>query len=301
MVAEAAQRKGLEFVNNFYFGKSSPSLPIRMLFNPIFYPNTTHLHPARCCRPKPRPAMTSGIASSRSTTTLAQSLSRLEISRPTHFPPSSLRPHLQPITQRRHASTPRRTRKLLNLAPAPVLPESRRQHAVTGGSGRSWRPRDVPDGDTIVYNPPSSAPNVYHTPSIFLPRNDPRRKAAQAAQDAVKLIKTEHGTLNQAEGPGMSNLPPLFTKPKEKKHHLTAVEIEEIRRLRQEDETKWTRATLAAKFNCSPFFIAIVVEASEQRRAAVRKAIELRKMTWGPKRTKARLDRQKRRELWKYD
>jgi hypothetical protein len=60
-------------------------------------------------------------------------------------------PSLTPLTQCRHESTTRRHKKLLALPEAPSYTSNRSE-------------------PTLIFNPPSSAPSVYHTPLKFLPK-----------------------------------------------------------------------------------------------------------------------------------
>lgn len=87
----------------------------------------------------------------------------------------------------------------------------------------------------------------------------------------------------------------------EKKYHLREKEIEEIRRLRTEDPNKWTMNKLADRFQCSQFFIGMVAKAPQGRIELAKKDLEAVKQKWGLRRTRAREDRQKRRELWGRD
>ncbi|KAM0795275.1 mitochondrial ribosomal protein subunit L20-domain-containing protein [Usnea florida] len=146
--------------------------------------------------------------------------------------------------------------------------------------------------DYIVFNPPSSVPSPYHTPPVFLPPNDPRRT----------LLAQSHQHANPYDQPGR-HLPPIVHKhrPYEKKYHLGQKEIEEIRRLRTEDPYKWTRAKLAEKFECSQFFVGMVAEASAEKKLAEQRKLEEVRAKWGRRRTYAREDRSKRRELWGKD
>ncbi|KAL9613202.1 MAG: hypothetical protein Q9167_002218 [Letrouitia subvulpina] len=144
--------------------------------------------------------------------------------------------------------------------------------------------------DHVVFNPPSSAPSSYHTPVAFLPPNDPRRT----------LLTQSHERANPYSNSD-KRLPPPVRQPYEKKYHLKEEDIAEIRRLRREDPSTWTRIKLAKKFECSQFFIALVCEASQERKAQHREALEAVKSKWGKKRRYAREDRQKRRELWGRD
>jgi hypothetical protein len=87
----------------------------------------------------------------------------------------------------------------------------------------------------------------------------------------------------------------------EKTYHLSAEQIEEIRALRKSDPWKNTRAKLAKQFGCTEFFVGLVVKATPERLAWARKREEAVRERWGERRTAAREDRAKRRELWKRD
>ncbi|KAF2729181.1 hypothetical protein EJ04DRAFT_476043 [Polyplosphaeria fusca] len=198
-----------------------------------------------------------------------------------------------PTTQRRHESTARRHKKLLHVQQAPSFTPDRAS-------------------PTLIFNPPSSAPSVYHTPLKFLPREDKRKdlyqKALNLSMHAALRTHTPNvaapGTPLSAPSnlpPRPSNaLPPAVRTPYDKKYHLTDVEIDDIRRLRLEDPEYWTRARLAEKFECSQFFVSLIVKAPEK---AARVEGEHAKMRarWGERRTRARVDRARRKELWGRD
>ncbi|KAI9779904.1 MAG: hypothetical protein M1835_004608 [Candelina submexicana] len=141
--------------------------------------------------------------------------------------------------------------------------------------------------DHIVFNPPSSAPSVYHTPRKFLPRNDQRQTFSSPISESPGFSKKE--------------LPPPVRKPYEKKYHLTEADIAEIRRLRKKDPSLWTREKLAKKFDCSNMFIAIVCEASLEHKEKQLRILEAVKSRWGRRRREAREDRTRRRETWGRD
>jgi hypothetical protein len=172
------------------------------------------------------------------------------------------------LPARRHESSYRRTKKRLNVKP----------DASFGFSKSS------PNQDTIVFNPPSSAPSVLHTPLKFLPKDDPRRG----------LYSSTNSTLAPFDG----RLPPLVQKPQPgfQRHHLSEQDVAEIRRLRIEDPDHWTRVRLARKFNCSSIFIAICAETPAEQVAKDQAKLAAIKARWGPKRIKAREDRERRRE-----
>lgn len=139
--------------------------------------------------------------------------------------------------------------------------------------------------DHIIYNPPSSAPSVYHTPTKFLPSNDVRR------------------TMRTATAPiDVNTLPNLRTREnKTPQYNLTPGEIEEIRSLRLSDPMIWSRQRLAKRFNCSPYFVAMVCEASKEKKEIQKQVLEAVQSQWGQKRRMAREDRQLRKESWGRD
>jgi len=176
---------------------------------------------------------------------------------------------------RRHESSARRTTKRLRTKPDPSFTSSiSPSHAQ----------------DHIVFNPPSSAPSVYHTPAAFLPPDDPRRQ----------LLAQSHSHANPYDQPDR-RLPPPVRKPREKKYNLGEKEIEEIRKLRTEDPFKWTRKTLAEKYDCSQFFVGLICQASVERLEQQRQVLDDIKSKWGQRRRHAREDRTRRRELWGRD
>ncbi|KAF4303328.1 54S ribosomal protein L20, mitochondrial [Botryosphaeria dothidea] len=217
-------------------------------------------------------------------------------------------PSPMPLTQRRHESTTRRQSN--RLRSVPTAPSS------TPSSGHT--------SDHIVFNPPSSAPSVYHTPLKFLPAGDRRRElyaltsrlaapassssaASPIARTGTALAAGAHASpsilpphLAHAAASSNSPLPAPVRQPYAKKYHLTETDIAEIRRLRAQDPAHWTRERLAAKFECSQFFVGLVAPAPEH---AVRKAAEVDevKRGWGRRKREAREDRRRRRETWGQD
>lgn len=175
------------------------------------------------------------------------------------------------VVHRRHESSFRRTKQRLRVKPDPSFASS-----------------DNYTQDHIIFNPPSSAPSVYHTPSKFLPPNDRRRQFIAETSGQTPSSQT-------------SKLPPPVRKSYEKKYHLTAADMEEIRRLRRENPDIWTRDTLAKKFDCSNLFVGIVCEASPERKESQQQILEAVKLKWGRRRRTAREDRAKRRVLWGRD
>jgi len=170
---------------------------------------------------------------------------------------------------RRHQSSFRRTKKTLNVKPDSSFLFSKMS----------------PQQDHIIFNPPSSAPSVLHTPLKFLPKDDKRRQL---------LANASTSTIAASSLP----LPPpiIKQKPDYQRHHLSEEDVEEMRRLRALDPEKWSILKLARKFNCSSWFIKYCCDVPIEKVEAQKAKLEATKARWGPKRRMAREDRVKRRE-----
>jgi hypothetical protein len=172
-------------------------------------------------------------------------------------------------TTTRHQSTTSRTKRMLKVAPHKSM--------IPG------------EDDSVVYNPPSSAASVYHTPFKFLPKSDPRRQA-----NLSRLFSSPSGIPATASG----NLPPQVAKRNiESTYNVTRDQVDEMRRLRAEDPAKWSVLRLAEKYNCSNYFIMMCCRAPAEHRQSERDRLAAIKARWGPVRTQAREERQKRRVL----
>jgi hypothetical protein len=147
-----------------------------------------------------------------------------------------------------------------------------------------------PQQDHIIFNPPSSAPSVFHTPLKFLPKEDKRTQLFSETAARSGTIQTRLP-------------PPINRKPKVPHHHLSDADIAEIRRLNREDPNKWSNTKLARKFNCSAFFVTVCLsqagggDAVALRRNREDAKAQAVKERWGPRRRMAREDRAKRIEL----
>ncbi|CZR60513.1 related to ribosomal protein YmL20 precursor, mitochondrial [Phialocephala subalpina] len=173
---------------------------------------------------------------------------------------------------RRNESSYRRSKQRLNIKPDSSF--------LLG--------HNSPNQDHIVFNPPSSAPSVLHTPLKFLPKEDKRRQllASTAAR---------HQALDPA-------LPPAVpVKRSVPHHHLSEADVKEIQRLKREEPDDWTCAKLARKFNCSTFFVSICLSQcggdDSQRKKDMAEKLEAIRARWGPRRRKAREEKSKRYEL----
>jgi hypothetical protein len=183
-------------------------------------------------------------------------------------------------TPRRYQSSYRRTRLRLNVKPdASFLPSTTETH------------------DHILYNPPPSAPNIYHTPSIFLPKSDKRRQMHDLATRKDPQLAAGATTLSSQK-----RLPPPMRRPYEKRYHITEAQMEEMRRLRKEDPVMWSVTALAKRFDCSRIFVSFVTEGlSEEKQKQQKMVTEVIKSRWGSKRRVAREDRALRKERWYSD
>ena len=183
-------------------------------------------------------------------------------------------------TPRRYQSSYRRTRSRLNIKPdASFLPSKSETH------------------DHIIYNPPPSAPNVYHTPTIFLPKNDRRRQMHDLAVQRDPQLAA-----GATPWSSQQRLPPPVRKPYEKRYHIMEAQMEEMRRLRKDDPVAWGVTALAKKFDCSRLFVSFVTEGLSQEKQKQQKMVtEVIKSRWGTTRRIAREDRVLRKERWYSD
>ena len=174
------------------------------------------------------------------------------------------------LESRRRQSSYRRTKQRLRVKPDASFGSSQQGH------------------DHIIHNPPSSSPSVYHTPSKFLPPNDARRLSQPETSLHVAVSN-------------VGDFPGVYKIEAERKYHLTPADVDEIRRLRLSDPMTWSRHKLAKRFECSPLFIAMVCEASPEKKQIQKQVLEAVQTRWGPKRWMAREDRQLRRQAWERD
>lgn len=195
-----------------------------------------------------------------------------------------------PASARQKSSTAR-TRKALNIPP--------HQSFLNFNNGSDGATR--PTSDQIIFNPPSSAPSVYHTPFKFLPPSDPRRRANLASElfassthnspsgSSPPSSAASEAALTPEELPLAGGVPGL--KPR---HHLSKEDIEEMRRLRAEDPVKNSVLSLSRQFQCSKLFVLMCCQAPKEHREKIQAQMEQVKNRWGPRRRAAREERQRR-------
>ncbi|KAK3359121.1 mitochondrial ribosomal protein subunit L20-domain-containing protein [Lasiosphaeria hispida] len=201
-----------------------------------------------------------------------------------------LRPVRIPTTAAgaRKQSTRSRTKRALNIPPHPSFLE----------------PQQKPGGNHIVFNPPASAPSVFHTPFKFLPKSDPRRRANLpaslfASSTTIQYNHTTPSSTSQLDDPDFIANAPLIGSDcsTPKPHHLTPTDVEEIRRLRTEDPVKNSVAVLSERYKCSKLFIMMCVSSPREHRDKIKSALEMVRQRWGPRRAAAREDRRRRWEM----
>lgn len=189
------------------------------------------------------------------------------------------RQSLVPLTSIRGHKTTARTKRSLKRAPHDdFLPD---------------RSAAFPAADSIIYNPPSSEASPDHTPFIFLPRSDPRR-------GAILRMRSQGGENVGGGAQSTADLAPEMRykrRDTEPQYHLSADQVKEMRRLRDEDPLTWSVNALARKYNCSPVFVKIAAPAPKAHLAWLRGKTERQQARWGPKKTQAREDKQRRTEL----
>ncbi|KAK3685841.1 mitochondrial ribosomal protein subunit L20-domain-containing protein [Podospora appendiculata] len=190
-----------------------------------------------------------------------------------------------PSTGARHKSTTNRTKRALNIAP----------HASFLNKPSAT--------DRIIFNPPSSAASVFHTPFKFLPKTDPRRRANLtslfASSASIQFNSPSSSASDAAPAPGTTEdtLPPKIGGRVGRTHHMTKEDVLEMRRLRETDPVANSVNRLAAKFGCSHLFVLMCCQAPREHKEKHVAAGELVKSRWGPRRRAAREDRKRRLEM----
>ncbi|KAI9653899.1 MAG: hypothetical protein M1831_005584 [Alyxoria varia] len=166
-------------------------------------------------------------------------------------------------------------------------------------------------GDHVVFNPPPSVPNPYHTPRLFLPRSDARKNmvppslssatSTSSAAPTTSSIPTSSPTAaTEVDNTNESSLPdPLIRRNHNsathtKSYNLTPSIIAELRKLRASNPNKWGREQLAEKFGCSPLFAGMCS-------AGLVSKTKVRRTQTGRQGKGHRIkleERRRRRELW---
>ncbi|KAK4199865.1 mitochondrial ribosomal protein subunit L20-domain-containing protein [Triangularia verruculosa] len=187
--------------------------------------------------------------------------------------------------QSRPKSTRARHKAALNVPPHPSFLSNPSPSSANGAT-------------TLIFNPPSSAPSVFQTPFKFLPKSDPRRRAALGQKLFASSVTTNFATAPV----DVNALPTIFddrspaTTPKN--HSLTKEDVEEMRRLRLADPVKNSVLNLARQFGCSVMFVMMCVQAGKEHRDKVHvEPHAAARERWGPKKREAKEDRKRRMEM----
>jgi len=259
-------------------------------------------------------------------------------SRPTTMPPTLIRrsllgfnclsrpartanPSSNVIEFRRGEATYRRHVKKLSIPPAPSF-----------GPQKPTRRRlddSIPATSHIIFNPPPTAPNVYHTPLKFMPKSDRRRQlytdsntpslyniprssvngngssqdVSPIAKPGTALHEIARSTLPSSllpRVPDSDPMPPALKPITDKLYHITPEQVREMQALRKQDPKQWTIDRLAEKYGCSTLFVRICAKNFEAGKAHFERLDETKKR-WGRKKTLARQDRTRRKDLWGRD
>lgn len=134
---------------------------------------------------------------------------------------------------------------------------------------------------TFVHRPPPTAPSPY----------------SLTAAPASPLLTPASGT-----NPDKSLPPRLWKDAPSPQSQLTFEQIEEIKRLRNEDPAVWTRQKLAKKFGCKACYIPMIapLDKSTHREVLAGRDAEHEhnRSRWGENKATARAIRQKRKTMW---
>jgi hypothetical protein len=100
--------------------------------------------------------------------------------------------------------------------------------------------------------------------------------------------------------PDAAMLPPAIDKARAEHRQLTQADVEEIRRLRKENPKKWSIGKLTKRFQCG-FGIVRAIWQSHEAHNQHEAKLETVKQSWGKRKSIARMERSRRKELWERD
>lgn len=202
----------------------------------------------------------------------------------------------------RQKSTSARTRRALNIPPHPSFLD-----LPTTGAGKPAADGTTParpTTDQIIFNPPSSAPSVLHTPFKFLPKSDPRRRANLASSLLAASTTLQYPSNPQPDASASASaaaavdaLPVVNPAMPTPRHHLSMADIEEMRALRAADPATHSVQALSKRFQCSKLFVLMCCQAPKEHRDKIAAEADKVKARWGPRRRQAREERGRRFEM----
>lgn len=200
----------------------------------------------------------------------------------------------------RTKATASRTKRALNIAPHTSF------LSKPAGSSSSTSSAST----QIIFNPPASAPTVYHTPFKFLPKTDPRRRAALPSNIFGQSTTIQYNSSSEAPSSEAAAVPreaqqpqvdasafPTVGHAEPKKYHLTPKDVEEMRRLRYADPETNSISSLAKRFGCSKLFVIFCCPPTEEQKNKMREEAARIQARWGPRKSAAIAERQRRREM----
>ncbi|KAK1760541.1 mitochondrial ribosomal protein subunit L20-domain-containing protein [Echria macrotheca] len=205
--------------------------------------------------------------------------------RPTILSPATAAaPSTTTPTQTRHKATASRTKRALNIAP--------HKSFLSPSSSNTTSQKST----HVIFNPPSAAPSVYHTPFKFLPKTDPRRRANLPANLFASSSTIQFSSTPTTTSASVTALPTVGPASP-KKYHLTPEDVQQMRELRAADPVRNSVASLANRFGCSKLFVIFCCQSSPQHRDKIREAIAAEQARWGPRKMAAFQERARRRQM----
>ncbi|GAA5972961.1 hypothetical protein JCM11641_000340 [Rhodosporidiobolus odoratus] len=158
----------------------------------------------------------------------------------------------------------------------------------------------------IVRHPPSHVPSAH--PLQPQPTPDSTLQATFANSPFTALLNSSSTLLAPLES-NQSSLPTSRTpspSPTTPSSTLSPSQISELQSLRRADPARWTRSKLASKFGISPQVVGRLgwgegVEARQaerERKVVVEAKRERSEVGWGWKKSIAREERRRRRDMW---
>ncbi|GJJ13279.1 hypothetical protein Clacol_007530 [Clathrus columnatus] len=163
----------------------------------------------------------------------------------------------------------------------------------------SSRPERPPSKIRDPLNEPNATQYKIGSNLTFIHRPPPTAQSPYSLTVAPSSPLLESPSATRVDAPLP---PPLWKEALKPKHQLTPEQVEEIKRLRNEDPVTWTRQKLAKKFGCKACYIPMIAPLDK----SVHKGIlaekdaehERNRSRWGENKATAKAIRRKRKALW---
>ncbi|GKT91063.1 60S ribosomal protein [Colletotrichum tofieldiae] len=198
------------------------------------------------------------------------------LTRPATALATLLRQQTATAVPRRGHKTFSRTKRSLNIPPHP-----------------DFLPSTPAAGDAIIYNPPSAAPSVYHTPFKFLPPSDPRRRANLSSLFANPSAATSQTTSSGSSSAARPLPRPSTSPPAAPSRATTSLAKTSPRSAASAPRTRASGASPPSRANLHHH----LHPAPREHKERLERKLEGVKSRWGTIRTKAREDRSRRKEM----